>query len=57
MRNLIKDDMDDRNAKLLKEADAISSELSSKNKISIYAWIAILVIFALQIITLLKFLR
>jgi hypothetical protein len=49
--------MDDRNAKLLKEADAISSELSSKNKISIYAWIAILVIFALQIITLLKFLR
>jgi ribosomal protein S17E len=55
LQNLIKDDTDDRNIKLLEEVNIALSYLSHKKQNTLYVWITILVIFVLQVITFLKF--
>lgn len=50
IKQLIKDDMDDRNKKLLNEINLILPNLiSSRSSNLSYVWIAIIVLFAMQI--------
>jgi hypothetical protein len=54
LQNLIKDDTDDRNAKLLEEVNDVLFHLSQKKQNITYLWVGISIIFILQIIIFLK---